>query len=68
MIFKEVENLKSITGYELMERAKELHTKIFELIIKSDLPVVLAIAVLENVKETIHGLTILDVLERRGIV
>jgi len=53
-ILKEAEDLKSVTGYELMEKTRELHSKIMELVVESDLPIALVIAVLENVKETIH--------------
>jgi len=48
--------LEAITGYELIDKAKELHDKISNIILNSSLPAIIGIAILESVKDDIFRL------------
>lgn len=53
---KELQKLESVTAYEMLDKARELHTKITNLVIESELPLITVIAVLESVKNNIFKL------------
>ena len=55
MLLSSKEKLKKMTALELMDRMSRLQDKIFEDIVDSEIPLILCLCVLEELKDSIRN-------------